>query len=128
MRAKRKRGVSVLATVTAAATSVCLGGAAHAEKWPGDDAPIPGAIAARVIAVKCNGFLDPQAITELDSYIDRSAADFMSKSESNRIFAESLFPRVTQEYTETYSKPENCTDDSRELATDMLQRVRNASK
>ncbi len=63
-------------------TSVCLGGAAHAEKWPGDDAPIPGAIAARVIAVKCNGFLDPQAITELDSYIDRSATDFMAKSES----------------------------------------------
>jgi hypothetical protein len=128
MRTKRKRGVSVLAAVTAAATSVCLGGAAHAEKWPGDDAPIPGAIAARVIAVKCNGFLDPQAITELDSYIDRSATDFMAKSESNRIFAESLFPRVTQEYTETYSKPENCNDGSRELATDMLQRIRNASK
>ena len=126
---RNKSGITVLAAATVAAMSVCLSGAAYAEKWPGgNDAPIPGAIAARVIAVKCNGFLDPQAITELDSYIDRSATDFMSKSESNRIFAESLFPRVTQEYTETYSKPENCNDGSRELATDMLQRVRNASK
>lgn len=126
---RNKRGVTTLAAGTAAALSLCMSGAAHAEKWPGgDDAPIPGAIAARVIAVKCTGFLDTQAISELDSFIDRSSTDFMSKSETNRVFAESLFPRVTQEYTETYSKPENCNDGSRELATDMLERVRNASK
>jgi hypothetical protein len=123
-----KRGGFACAAGLAAAANLCASGAALAEKWPGDDAPIPGAIAARVIAVKCTGFLDPTAIAEFDSYIDRSAADFMSKSETNRVFAESLFPRVTQEYTETYSNPANCNDGSRELATDMLQRVRNASK
>lgn len=123
-----KRGGVAFAAGLAAAANLYAAGAAHAEKWPGDDAPIPGAIAARVIAVKCAGFLNPTAIAELDSFIDRSAADFMGKSETNRVFAESLFPRVTQEYTETYSDPAKCNDSSRELATDMLERVRNASK
>jgi hypothetical protein len=124
-----KKGGFVCAAGLAVAANLFASGAARAEKWPGgDDAPIPGAIAARVIAVKCTGVLDSAAISELDSYIDRSAADFMAKSETNRVFAESLFPRVTQEYTETYSDPANCNDGSRELATDMLTRVRNASK
>jgi hypothetical protein len=106
---------------------VATGGlSAHAERWPGTSATISGAIAARIIAVKCSGPLTPAEIGELDSYIDERQTAFMSESEANQRVGESVFPQLARDYNRSYSDPQACDADARDLVKDMLQRVRNA--
>jgi hypothetical protein len=102
---------------------------AQAERWPGSTASIGGAIAARIIAVKCNRPMHPNSLTpaeivELDKYIDEQQTAFMSGSKANQRFGVSVFPILARDYDRTYSSPDACTNASREMAKDMLQRVR----
>ncbi len=111
--------------------SALSGFSAHAERWPGTNASIGGAIAARIIAVKCNGptipsTLTPAEIRELDAYIDERQTAFMTGSEANRRFSESVFPLLARDYNKSYSSPDACNDAARDMAKDMLGRVRTA--
>ncbi len=101
---------------------------AEADVWPGTQASIGGAIAARIIAVKCSGPLTPAEISELDNYIDRRQTEFMMASEANRRVGETVFPQLARDYNESYSTPDACNASARDLAKDMLNRVRNAGK
>lgn len=106
---------------------------ARAETWPGTTASIGGAIAARVIAVKCNNrltgqALTPQEISELDTYIDERQTAFMSGSPANQRFSESVFPRIARDYDRNYSNPDACTPAARDMAKNMLERVRAAQE
>lgn len=102
---------------------------ARAETWPGTTASIGGAIAARVIAVKCNGRLTgqpltPQEIAELDTYIDERQTAFMMGSEANRRLSEVVFPQLARDYNKTFSRRAACDFAARDMARDMLARVR----
>ncbi len=99
---------------------------AHAERWPGKAASISGAIVARIIAVKCSGPLTPAEIGELDAYLDERQAAFMSESEANQRLSVSVFPQLARDYNKSYSNPEACDAAARDMAKDMLQRVREA--
>jgi hypothetical protein len=94
--------------------------------WPGKSASIGGAIAARVIAVKCSGPLTPTEIAELDTYIDESQTKFMMESIANQRFSERVFPQVARDYDEAFSSKEACNYAARDMAKDMLKRVREA--
>ena len=110
--------VLAFAAVAASAPS------ALAERWPGTTASIGGAIAARVIGVKCKDHLKPDEIVELDTYIERRQQAFMAKSAANTRLAETAFPRIARDYDFMYSQPDACSDSSRIMARDMLDRVR----
>ena len=97
---------------------------ARAEKWPGDDAPPGGAIAAKVIGQSCRGALDKSEVAELEDYIARRRAEFMAGDSDQQHLAKYLFPQLDRAYTSDYSDPSRCTADSTEMARDMLQRVR----
>ena len=97
---------------------------AQAEKWPGEDAPPGGAIAAKVIGQSCNGSLDKGEIAELEDYIARRRAEFMAGDSDQQHLAKYLFPQLDRAYQSDYSDPSRCTADSTEMARDMLQRVR----
>lgn len=99
---------------------------AHAERWPGTAASIGGAIAARIIAVKCSGPLTPAEIAELDTYIDERQTAFMSESEANQRLGETVFPQLARDYNQSYSNRAACDAAARDMAKDMLQRVRDA--
>lgn len=97
---------------------------AFAERWPGTTASIGGAIAARVIAIKCKSYMTSAEIAELDSYIEKEQMEFMSESAANTRLAETAFPRIARNYDYMYSQPDACTDGSRAMVRDMLTRVR----
>lgn len=119
----RARVASLMLGLSLAAAG---GWSAHAERWPGSTASIGGAIAARIIAVKCAGALTPAEIAELDTYIDERQTAFMTGSRANQLFGESVFPRIAREYDFNYSRREACTTEARAMVTDMLARVRTA--
>jgi hypothetical protein len=113
----------------ALAFSSAFGFSAQAERWPGTAASIGGAIAARIIAVKCNRPMNPSTLTraeiaELDSYIDERQTAFMTGSKANQRYGESVFPILARDYDRLYSSPDACTAASSEMAKDMLSRVR----
>lgn len=113
----------------ALALSSAFAVSAQAERWPGTAASIGGAIAARIIAVKCNRPMQPTTLTqaeisELDRYIDEQQTAFMTGSKANQRFSESVFPILARDYNRLYSSADACTDASRDMAKDMLQRVR----
>lgn len=113
----------------ALAFSSAFGFSAQAERWPGTTASIGGAIAARIIAVKCSRPTLPVALTqaeiaELDTYIDERQTAFMMGSKANQRFGESVFPILARDYDRIYSSPDACDSASRDMAKDMLQRVR----
>ena len=92
--------------------------------WPGKSASIGGAIAARIIAVKCSGPLTPAEIAELDTYIDERQTAFMMGSEANRRLSEVVFPQLARDYNKTFSRRAACDFAARDMARDMLARVR----
>lgn len=114
----------VLALATAAVTA----SSALAERWPGTTASIGGAIAARVIGVKCANHMSPAEVVELDTFIDQHQATFMSESPANRRLAETAFPRIARDYDFMYSQPDACNDQSRAMVQDMLSRIRAEEK
>ena len=97
---------------------------ARAEKWPGEDAPPGGAIAAKVIGQSCSGSLDKREIAELEDYIAQRRAEFMAGDSDQQHLAKYLFPQLDRAYQSDYSDPSRCTADTTEMARDMLQRVR----
>lgn len=121
---KSVRLVSSLAL--GASLTAMTGFSAQAERWPGNTASIGGAIAARIIAVKCSGPLTPSEIVELDTYIDEQQTAFMAASKANQRLGESVFPLLARDYNKSYSDPKACDADARAMAKDMLARVRNA--
>ncbi len=114
----------MLALATAAVTA----SSAFAERWPGTTASIGGAIAARVIGVKCANHMSPAEVVELDTYIEQHQTAFMSESPANRRLAETAFPRIARDYDFMYSQPDACNDQSRAMAQDMLSRIRAEDK
>jgi len=94
--------------------------------WPGKSASIGGAIAARIIAVKCSGPLTPAEIAELDAYIDERQTAFMMGSEANRRLSEIVFPQLARDYNKAFSTRAACDFAARDMARDMLERVRAA--
>lgn len=110
------------------ALSLATSGAAtaSAERWPGTTASIGGAIAARIIAVKCAGPLTPAEIVELDTYIDERQTAFMSESKANQRMGASVFPLLARDYDRSYANRDACTVEARDMAKDMLVRVRSA--
>ncbi len=124
MTTKRAARASTLMLGLALATA--FGMPAHAERWPGTTASIGGAIAARIIAVKCSGPLTPAEITELDTYIDERQTAFMSGSKANQRYGERVFPLLARDYDKSYSTPAACNSAARDMAKDMLERVRQA--
>lgn len=94
--------------------------------WPGTKASIGGAIAARVVAVKCAGPLTPAEIAELDTYIDESQTRFMMESTANQRLSERVFPQLARDYDKAFSSREACNYAARDMAKDMLKRVREA--
>lgn len=105
--------------------------AAPTESAPGSIASISDAIAARIIAVKCNRPMLPTALTpaeisELDAYIDERQTAFMLESKANQRLGEMVFPLLARDYNQLYSNPDACDASSRDMARTMLQRVRDA--
>lgn len=100
------------------------GASANTERWPGTNASIGGAIAARIIAVKCSGPLTPAEIAELDTFIDERQTAFMTASKANQRLGETLFPQLARDYNQNYSNREACDFAARDMARDMLARVR----
>jgi len=94
--------------------------------WPGTKASIGGAIAARVVAVKCSGPLTPAEIAELDAYIDESQTKFMMESVANQRLSERVFPQLARDYDQAFSSKDACNYAARDMAKDMLNRVREA--
>lgn len=118
----RPRTACMVLALAAAATGTS---SAFAERWPGTTASIGGAIAARVIAIKCKNHMSPAEIVELDTYIDKHQAAFMAESAANTRLAETAFPRIARDYDHMYSQPDACTAGSRAMVRDMLARIRN---
>ena len=100
------------------------GSSANTARWPGTKASIGGAIAARIIAVKCSGPLTPAEIGELDTYIDESQTAFMTGNKANQRLSESVFPQLARDYNQSYSSREACDFTARDMVRDMLARVR----
>ncbi|WP_139247885.1 hypothetical protein [Hyphomicrobium sp. CS1GBMeth3] len=130
MRTVRVAGVPALATLLALASMSAVH-AAPTERAPGSVAAIGDAIAARIIAVKCNRPTSPSALTqaeiaELDSYIDERQTAFMLESKANQRLGEMVFPVMARDYNQLYSNPDACDAASRDQAKAMLERVREA--
>lgn len=99
--------------------------ALQADVWPGQDAPPGGAIAAQVIGENCPGFLSDVEVGELADHVAERAEAFSRGTEAERGYP-AFFPRLASSYRETYMQPDNCTASAREMARDMLDRVRRA--
>lgn len=108
--------------------------AAAASATPSDrsaemPASIGNAIAARIIAVKCNRPTAPTPLTraeisELDTFIDERQTAFMMESKANQRLSEMIFPTLARDYDKIYSDPSACDDGARNLAKSTLERVR----
>ena len=120
-KSSRPRVACVMLALAAAAATAS---SAFAERWPGTSASIGGAIAARVIGIKCANHMSPAEVVELDTYIEQHQATFMSESTANRRLAETAFPRIARDYDFMFSQPNACNDQSRDMVQDMLSRVR----
>jgi hypothetical protein len=117
------RAATLILAVAALASSAQ---ASPSLNWPGKSASIGGAIAARVVAVKCSGPLTPAEIAELDTYIDESQTKFMMESVANQRLSVQVFPQLARDYDKAFSDKQACNFAARDMARDMLQRVRDA--
>lgn len=113
-------GVSM---ATAAATAAPSAGSSEMPSWIGK------AIAARIIAVKCDRPTTPTALTraeiaELDTFIDERQTAFMMESKANQRLGVMIFPQLARDYNTIYSDPAACDDAARNLAKSTLESVR----
>ncbi len=105
---------------------------ASAYKWPGEDAGLGSAIAAKVIGQQCVGLLSASDMREIDAYLAKSASELANKPDARKYsvngapFYETLTQRLTETYTKKYSDPAACDADAFEEAQDTLQKVRKA--
>src|SRR5258705_3638314 len=81
---------------------------ASAYKWPGDNASLGSAIAAKVIGQQCVGVLSASDIGELDAYLAKAASELARKpaAKKSRVngtpFHGSLMGRLTETSTTKY--------------------------
>ena len=108
--------LAAIAVVAAVATSL----PASAETWPGEHAPVGGALAAKIIGETCPNALSATEVSEIGRYIDRLVAIEKAKSEENKAFMEHFMPALEADYRSDRS----CGIGDVELAKDMLLRVR----
>lgn len=92
-------------------------------------ASIGSAIAARIIAVKCNRPMMATALTqaeiaELDTFIDERQTAFMMESKANQRLSVVIFPQLARDYNQIYSNPDACDAAARDMAKSTLERVR----
>lgn len=92
---------------------------ARAERWPAGGPSLGGAIAARAIAEACPSLMSVEEITELEFYIKKRRAEIAAISAEDAASVNAFAPALEAEYT----RSERCTDDSEEMAKDMLERV-----
>jgi hypothetical protein len=103
---------------------------ASAYKWPGDNASLGSAIAAKVIGQRCAGVLSASDIGEIDAYLAKAASELAKKPDARKYsvddtpFHETLMRRLTETYTTKYRDPRACDSDAAEEAQDTLQKVR----
>lgn len=108
------------------ATAASAAPASQSAEMP---ASIGNAIAARIIAVKCNRPMTPTSLTqaeiaELDTFIDERQTAFMLESKANQRLGVMIFPRLARDYNEIYSDPTACDATARDRAKTTLERVR----
>jgi hypothetical protein len=105
---------------------------AAAYKWPGENAALGSAIAAKVIGKQCVGTLSASDMREIDAYLEKSADELARKPDARKYavngvpFHETVTQRLTETYTKKYSDPAACDADAFEEAQDTLQKVRKA--
>ena len=111
----------------------CAGASASAAPAEDRTAAMPSsigdAIAARIIAVKCNRPMTPTSVTqaeiaELDTLIDERQPAFMMESKANQRLSVMIFPQLARDYNKIYSDPTACDANARDLAKSTLERVR----
>jgi hypothetical protein len=101
--------ISIAATLSAAADS-----------WPGQHAPVGGALAAKIIGETCPGTLTSAEVAEIGRYIDNTVAIEKAKSAEDKALMEHLMPELEADYRSNRT----CGVGDAELAKDMLLRVR----
>jgi hypothetical protein len=105
---------------------------ASAYKWPGDNASLGSAIAARVIGQQCAGILSASDISELDAYLAKAASELAKKPDARKHsvdgapFHTTLMRDLTETYTSKYRDPKARDADAIEETQDTLQKVRKA--
>ena len=92
---------------------------APAERWPAGGPSLGGAIAARAIADACPSLMSEEQIAELEFYIKKRRAEIAAISAEDAASVNAFAPALEAEY----ARSERCTDDSEEMAKDMLERV-----
>lgn len=106
--------------ILASGGALAVGFPALADKWPGEHAPVGGALAAKVIGETCPGTLTGPEVAEISRYIDRLVAVEKAKGPENKAFIERLMPALEADYR----SDRTCGLGDQELAKDMLLRVR----
>jgi hypothetical protein len=107
-------------TLGALAAAALLCAPALAEIWPGDGPAIGGAIAARVVVEKCSAAFEETAAETLEKFIDKQVAALKAKSAEEKDILDRALPALEADYQLTMT----CSDSHKELATDMLLRVK----
>ncbi|MCC7253319.1 hypothetical protein [Hyphomicrobium sp.] len=112
--------------ISLAATAATAAPAEHASS---PTTSIGNAIAARIIAIKCNRPMLPTTLTqaeigELDTFIDERQTAFMMESKANQRLSEMVFPQLARDYNQLYSTPDACDATARHMAKATLQQVR----
>lgn len=116
---------------TALAAALLSAPPAHAYKFPGEEATIGSALAAKVIGQHCANYLTAPEATEIDAYIAKASVEMDKKDavdEKGRgyktLSSGELVKALTQTYATKYRDPANCNVDSKEEARDTLEKVR----
>jgi hypothetical protein len=105
---------------------------ASAYKWPGENAGLGSAIAAKVIGQQCAGLLSASDIREVDAYLAKAARELATKPDAQKnsvngtSFHEALIRDLTETYTKKYRDPKACDADAAEEAQDTLGKIRKA--
>lgn len=102
--------------------------ASAASTWPGEAPSIGGAIAARTIAEKCDGFLSAAEMEEIAAYQAKATDEFARRPADAEIDPPALIEHVvrtlTAAYSAKYANPAACDGAAAEEARDMLARIR----
>ena len=86
--------------------------------------PIGGALAAKIIGEVCQGTLAQADIGELDRYVSRLVAEAKARSNEDRAFVEKFISALDEDYRSNRT----CGIGDRELARDMVLRVKQDSQ
>ena len=102
---------------------------AAAYKWPGENAALGSAIAAKVIGKQCVGTLSASDMREIDAYLEKSADELARKPDARKYavngvpFHETVTQRLTETYTKKYSEPADMINAIGWAATDVADAI-----